>query len=344
MKYHPDKNQNDKNAEEKFKAINEAYQILSDDEKRGIYDRFGKAGLEGHSGGSRGGFSGFDDLGSIFEEMFGGGFSSRGRSRQRKKYSYNLDMQIELTIEFNEAVFGCEKEITYNYKKACKDCKGTGAKNGKFTTCPHCKGHGQIHIRQGFMTFSQPCPNCEGTGETISQKCNTCNGLGYTTQKDTFSVKIPEGVDNGNRIRVSGRGNISPEGTRGDLYIIISVKEDKHFIRHDDDIYIEVPLFFTQVALGATIKIPGLRGELELKVPKGTRDKEQFRFPKEGVKAPNGYTQGDLIVQIKIQYPKSLTQEQEELLQKLQASFGVESSPHESIFDSMFEKVKKWFG
>lgn len=346
MKYHPDKNPDDKEAEEKFKAVNEAYQVLSDDEKRAIYDRYGKEGLQGH--GQAGGFSGggFEDLSSIFEEMFGGsGFGGFGGSsrKERKTYNYNLDIAIELTIEFNEAIFGCKKDVKYSYKDACKSCKGTGAKGGKLSTCPHCEGHGQIHMRQGFMTFAQTCPHCSGSGQAVTSKCNTCNSSGYKEIKDNFEVSIPEGVNNGNRIRVSNRGNIAPDGSRGDLYLQIKVKEDSHFVRHDDDIYIEVPIFFTQVALGDTITIPGLRGELELKIPAGTKDKEQFKFKNEGVTSVQGFGKGDLIVQIKINYPKKLNNEQKELLEKLQDSFGLESKPHESSFEGMFDKVKKWF-
>jgi molecular chaperone DnaJ len=198
-------------------------------------------------------------------------------------------------------------------------------------------------MRQGFMTFAQTCPHCNGSGEQVGSKCTKCHGRGYEEVEDTFEINIPEGIDNGNRMRVSGKGNIAPDGTRGDLYVQIKVKEDKHFVRYDNDIYIEVPLFFTQVALGSTIKIPSLRGELELKVPKGTKDKEQFRFKGEGVKSVQGYGKGDLIVQINIKYPTSLNDEQEELLEKLQESFGIESKPHESTFESMFDKVKKWF-
>ncbi len=345
MKYHPDKNPDDTDAEEKFKAVNEAYQVLSDDEKRAIYDRYGKSGLEGH--GQGGGFSGgFDDISSIFEEMFGGGgFGGFGGSsrRERKTYNYNLDIAVEVSVEFNEAVFGTKKEIKYTYKDACPDCKGTGAKDGKLSTCPHCQGQGQIHMRQGFMTFAQTCPHCQGTGQAATDKCGTCNGLGYKEKEDKFDVSIPEGVNDGNRIRVSNRGNIAPNGQRGDLYLQINVKEDSHFIRHGDDIYLEVPIFFTQVALGAKIKIPGLRGELQLKIPAGTKDKEQFKFEGEGVKSVQGYGKGDLIVQIKITYPKTLNNEQKELLEKLQESFGLESKPHESNFENMFDKVKGWF-
>ncbi|RXJ98431.1 molecular chaperone DnaJ [Arcobacter sp. CECT 8986] len=346
MKYHPDKNPDDTQAEEKFKAINEAYQVLSDEEKRAIYDRYGKAGLEGH--GQGGGFSsaGFDDLSSIFEEMFGSAFSGGGgfgSRRQRKTYNYNLDIGIEVQVEFNEAVFGSKKDITYKYKDACSTCKGTGAKDGKLSTCSTCQGQGQVHMRQGFMTFAQTCPNCHGTGEAKAENCKKCSGTGYHEKEETFEVNIPEGVNDGNRIRVSKKGNIAPDGSRGDLYIQISVKEDSHFVRHGDDIYIEIPLFFTQVALGGKIKIPGLRNELELVIPQGAKDKQQFTFKGEGVKSVQGYGKGDLIVQIQITYPKSLNNEQKELLEKLQESFGIESKPHESSFENMFDKVKKWF-
>ncbi len=347
MKYHPDKNPGDTEAEEKFKAVNEAYQVLSDDEKRQIYDRYGKAGLEGH-GQSRGFSSGgFDDLGSIFEEMFSGsgfgGFGGSSRGRERKTYNYNLDVAIELEVEFNEAIFGAKKEINYSQKKACNDCKGTGAKNGKLSTCSHCNGQGQVHMRQGFMTFAQTCPHCEGSGEAASTKCKSCTGSGYKASKEKFEVNIPEGVNNGNRIRVSNKGNIAPDGTQGDLYLQIKVKEDSHYVRHDDDIYVEIPIFFTQIALGTTIKIHGLRNELELTIPTGTKDKEQFKFNGEGVKSVQGYGKGDLIVQVKIKYPKTINSEQKELLEKLQDSFGIESKQHESNFDGMFKKVKKWF-
>ncbi len=343
MKYHPDKNPDDHEAEEKFKAVNEAYQVLNDDEKRSIYDRYGKAGLEGHGQGGGFGSAGFDDLGSIFEEMFGSAFGGGGRRQQRKTYNYNLDIGLEEAVEFNEAVFGCKKEVKFKYKNACKPCKGTGAKDGKLGTCSTCAGQGQVHARQGFMTFAQTCPTCQGSGQSVAKKCTKCTGLGYEEIEDSFEVNIPEGVNNGNRIRISNKGNIAPDGTRGDLYIQILVKEDPHFIRHDDDIYYEVPLFFTQVALGGNITIPGLRGELELKIPAGTKDKEQFKFEGQGVKSVQGYGQGDLIVQVKIQYPKKLNDEQKELLEKLQESFGIESKPHESNFEGMFDKVKNWF-
>lgn len=343
--YHPDKNQGDKEAEAKFKYINEAYQVLSDDKQRSIYDRYGKEGLQGMGGGGRSssGMGGFEDLGSIFEEMFGGGFGGGSRRSRADMDKYPLDMNVDITISFNEAVFGCEKEINYKYKKACQSCKGTGAKDGKLSTCSQCQGQGQVYIRQGFMTFSQTCPVCNGEGTMPSEKCNDCHGSGYTEVKESVKINVPKGIDNGNRLRVGGRGNIGKNGHRGDLYVTFKVKADKHFIRSENDVYIEIPVFFTQAITGDEITIPSLTGELKLQLDVGTRDKQQFKFRNEGIEDVHGHGKGDLIAQVNITYPKKLTEEQRQLLSKLQESFGIESKPHESVLDSAIEKMKSWF-
>jgi molecular chaperone DnaJ len=344
MQYHPDRNPDNKEAEEKFKLINEAYQVLSNDEKRSIYDRYGKAGLEGRGMGGFGGGANMDDIMDIFNSMFGGGFggfSQRGSSRDTAKYA--LDFEMRYTLEFNEAIFGCEKEIEIEYKTSCEACKGTGAKDGKIETCKTCNGQGQVVSRQGFMTFAQTCPHCHGAGSVAKEKCSICGGKTYEVKKDKVTVKVPAGIDNGNRLRVKGYGNVSKNGQRGDLYVTFSVKEDEHFIRNGNDIYIEVPVFFTQAILGEKVKIPSLKGELELNMKKGTNDKEQFIFANEGVADVHNGRKGRFIAQIKIVYPKSLTDEQKELLEKLQNSFGIDSKPHKSVFESCFEKVKEWF-
>jgi len=328
LKYHPDRNPDDKEAEEKFKIVNEAYQVLSDDEKRAIYDRYGKEGLQGQ--GMGGGFGGasMDDIMDIFNSMFGGGGGfggGFGRTRRDPSQKYALDFEIELPLKFNEAVFGCEKKIDITYKTYCRDCQGTGAKDGKLSTCDYCGGQGQIMMRQGFMTFTQECPKCHGVGKKIEQKCPTCHGKGYETREDTVTVKIPAGVDSGNRLRAQGYGNEAKNGHNG------------------NDIYIEVPVFFTQAILGETISIPALKGELDLELKPGTKDREQFVFNGEGVADVHSGRKGRLIAQVKMVLPKKLNDEQRQLLEKLQESYGVESRPHKSTFESAFERIKGWF-
>ena len=342
LKYHPDKNPGDKEAEEKFKLINEAYQVLSDDEKRAIYDRYGKAGLEGQGGG----FSNatMDDIMDIFNSMFGGGFGGFGQGQRRDpSRRYALDFEIELDLAFHEAVFGSEKKLSIRYKTPCQACRGTGAKNGAMHTCDYCGGQGQVVMRQGFMTFAQECPKCHGSGKRITEHCDACSAKGYTIKEEEVTVKIPAGVDSGNRLRVAGHGNEDASGRRGDLYVTFLVEEDDHFIRHGNDIYIEVPVFFTQAILGETITIPALQGELELHLHKGTKDREQFVFDNEGVPDVHSGRKGRLIAQVKLIMPTKLTDRQKELLEALQESFGVESRPHKSTFESAFEKIKGWF-
>lgn len=346
-KYHPDKNPGDEAAEHKFKLCNEAYQCLSDEQQKSIYDRYGKEGLQGMGGGGgRRSSGGFDDLGSMFEDMFNGfGGSGGGRRRQNPADmdKYPLDMNVDMRISFSDAVFGCEKEVSFKYKKACKDCKGTGAKNGKLSTCKQCGGQGQVGIQQGFMTFTQTCPVCNGTGSSASNPCKSCKGSGYDEVKESVTVKIPAGIDTGNRLRISGKGNIGKKGNRGDLYVTFEVEQDKHFIRDDNDVYIEIPVFFTQAITGDTISIPSLTGELELELSVGTRDKQRFTFRGEGIADVHGHGKGNLIAIINIQYPEKINDEQAELLTKLQDSFGVESKPHEGVLESAIDKMKSWF-
>lgn len=340
LKYHPDRNPDDKEAEEMFKKINEAYQILSDNEKRQIYDTYGKKGLESS------GF-GFSDMeGSIFDifnSVFGGGFSGGFNTRPQRQDKYPRDLGVELQLSFNEAIFGCKKEIEILYKKACSSCKGSGAKNGKTTTCNACKGSGRETFSQGFMTFAQTCSKCRGSGEMIAEKCEKCNGKGYQEESEKFEVNIPEGVDSHNQIRVAKRGNIMPDGSRGDLYLEISVEEDEHFIRHHNDVYLEVPIFFTLVMLGGVIKIPALTKELELKIPIGVKDKQQFIFHGEGIKSVNSGRKGNFIVVVNITYPTKIDEKQKEMLQSLHQSFGYKESTPINCLEGLVEKVKSWF-
>ncbi|MDR1460712.1 MAG: molecular chaperone DnaJ [Campylobacteraceae bacterium] len=344
LKYHPDRNQGDKKAEEKFKQINEAYQVLSDLNKREIYDKYGKNGLD------RQGFSHFSeqnyedimgDLGSIFESVFGRNFGfSGGAGNRQRSGKYSLDTETDILLEFNEAIFGCKKKIIFTYKSPCKECDGTGSEDKKLSECPECKGKGQVFYRQGFMTFSQTCSKCGGSGQVIKNPCKKCKGKAYEELEESVMVDIPEGVDNNNRIRVAKKGNIASNGSRGDAYVFIRVKEDSHFVRDGQHIYIEVPIFFTQAILGESITIPALRGTKELKLPQGTQDKQQFIFKNEGVKDLRTKQLGSFIAQISIKYPKSLNDEQKEMLKKLQESFGIKSSVHD---ESVFDKIKNWF-
>jgi molecular chaperone DnaJ len=348
MKYHPDRNPNDKEAEEKFKYLSQAYEVLKDKEKRAIYDKYGKAGLESQGRGGFNAHQNMDDIMEMFNSMFGngsggfGGFGGRGQQRQANQ-KYNLDFEIELPLKFNEAVFGCEKKIDIRYKVPCDDCDGTGAENGDLETCSYCNGQGQVVMKQGFMSFAQTCPQCHGEGQSIASKCGSCSGRGYHEEPDTITLNIPAGVDTGNRLRAQGYGNRAKNGQRGDLYLTFEVEQDEHFIRDGSNIYIEVPVFFTQAVLGASITIPSLDGELELDLKVGTKDKEQFIFNNEGVADVHSGQRGKLVAQVSIIYPKKLNDEQREMLEKLQESFGVESKPHTSTFDIAFSKVKKWF-
>jgi molecular chaperone DnaJ len=346
MKYHPDRNPDDKEAEEKFKALSEAYEVLKDDEKRAIYDRYGKAGLEGQGmGGGFGGSQNMDDIMDMFNSMFGGagGFGGSRQKRREPNQKYNLDFEIEFPLKFNEAVFGCSKEIDIKYKVSCDDCKGTGAENGKLETCDYCNGQGQVVMKQGFMSFAQTCPKCHGEGQKVASTCQSCSGRGYHEEPETITITVPAGVDSGNRLRAQGHGNQSRSGQRGDLYITFNVEQDEHFIRDGNNIYIEVPVFFTQAILGESITIPCLDGELELDLKVGTKDKSQFAFRDEGVQDVHGAGRGQLIAQVKIIYPTKLTDEQKELLEQLQESFGVESKPHKSKFENAYSKVTDWF-
>jgi len=343
MKYHPDRNPDDKEAEDKFKVVNEAYQVLSDEEKRSIYDRYGKEGLEGQGMG-RGGFGGanMDDVMDMFNSMFGGGFGG-GRSRRDPSQKYALDFEIELSLEFHEAVFGCKKDIDMTYKTPCEDCDGTGAKDAKVASCDYCGGQGQVLMRQGPMQFAQTCPKCHGQGTVIKEACPSCEGEGYHVKEDTVTLTIPAGVDTGNRLRAQGYGNEGRNNQRGDLIFTFIVKEDENFVRNGSDIYIEVPVFFTQAILGETLSIPTLDGEMELELKKGTLDKEQYVFPGEGVVDVHSGQKGRLVAQVKMILPKKVNEEQKELLEKLQESYGVESRPHKSTFEGAFDRVKSWF-
>ena len=336
MKYHPDRNQGNDEAEEKFKEINEAYQILSDNNQRSIYDRHGKEGLQG-GGGFRSSSGGMGDIfGDIFEDFFGGG----GRKQQERR-PYELDAITSINLSFTEAIFGCKKDIHYSYRVPCEPCGATGAKGGEISTCSTCRGEGQVYMKQAFMTISQTCPTCRGAGKSAKAVCNSCKGKCYQMHEDSISAEIPEGVDSGMRIRVANRGN-EYKGQKGDLYLQVDVAEDESFIRDGVDIYLQVPVFFTDILLEKKLALPSLRGEVDLYLTKNMKDKEQCVFKGQGVKDVRSNRKGNFIVQVEMQYPKKISGEQKELLQQLDASFSSEKQLENGFLDKILNRMKQW--
>ncbi len=327
LKYHPDRNNGDKDAEERFKEVSEAYAVLSDNEKRAIYDKYGKEGLDGAGGG--GGFGGFgmSDFEEMFSSIFGFGFGRAGaRGRKQREDKFDLNAGVITKVSFKDAFFGCKKEVNFTKKTSCAACGGSGAKGGEVQPCVRCGGRGMVQIAQGFMSFAQTCPLCSGSGENVKEQCKTCGGKGFTAARSSVSFELPEGIADGMRLRLAGKGNEGARAT-GDLYVEVSVEPHKHFVRQGDDIWRKVAVHFTQAALGATIKVEGLRSEVDLKLAVGTRDGEMFKFIGGGARNAQTGRIGDFIVQVEVTMPKSLSREQRELLEKLQQSFGIKDAP-----------------
>lgn len=338
VRYHPDKNPGDAEAEEKFKEAAEAYGVLSDEEKRGRYDRFGHAGMSGSAGFDP---SQFADFGDILGDLFGFGdvFGSRGR-RSNRPVRGN-DLRYDLQIEFMDAVFG--KEISLNVPRVtgCQKCGGSGAKPGtQPVTCTGCGGRGQVRYAQGFFAVSRTCPQCGGTGRTVKDPCSDCGGAGRVREEKKISVRIPAGVDDGSRLRVAGEGEGGYNGgPPGDLYVFIAVREHPRFTRRDYDIHSEHTVSYVQAALGAETKTETLDGEETLKVPAGTQPGQVFRLRHKGVPYLDGSGRGDHYVHVGVRIPTSLTEEQRRLLEELAELEGEETSSEKGVF----EKVKEFF-
>jgi molecular chaperone DnaJ len=340
MQYHPDRNPGDHRAEERFKECSEAYQVLSDPEKRAAYDRYGHAGVSGAGqGGSP--FVDFQDLGDIFGDLFGfniGGNGGRRQSRAQK----GRDLRYDQTIEFEDAVFGKETEVTIRRMERCADCNGLGTASGRGpATCQQCQGRGQVRYQQGFFSIARTCNVCGGTGTVISDPCKTCHGDGRVEREHTIQVSIPAGVEDGTRIRYQGEGDAGRAGgPSGDLYIVLSVKPHKFFERDGHNLHCQIPISITQAALGAEINIPTLEGPAALKIPEGTQSGREFRMRGKGVPYLNEHGRGDLIAQVVVQTPKKLTRVQKELLRQLGETLTVENTPTPR---GLFEKVKEIF-
>lgn len=344
MKYHPDKNPGDHSAEARFKEIGEAFEVLSDEDKRAAYDRYGHAAFEQGGFGRGGGFHDPQDIfrevfggagGGIFEEFFGGGGSRGGAQR-------GSDLRYDLEISLEEAAKGVEKTIKYRRQATCEVCDGSGAEPGSGRrTCPTCGGTGQVISSRGFFQVRQPCPTCQGTGQVVEQPCSHCSGQGVVNETNTLKVKIPAGVDTGSRLRSSGSGEAGLMGApTGDLYVIIHVQDHEVFERHDENLYCLIPIKFTLAALGGTIEVPTLNGRASLKIPAGTQSGTTFRLRGKGMPTLRGGHHGDQLVQVEIEVPKKLNHEQREKLEAFAEACGDADQP---VSESFFEKAKKWF-
>ena len=344
MKYHPDRNPDDKAAEEKFKEANEAYEVLSDAAKRSAYDQYGHAGVDPQMGGGGGGPGGanFSDIfGDVFSDFFGGG----GRGGQRGGAQRGSDLRYTLELDLEEAVRGTTVTIRVPTLVNCKPCDGSGAKKGTTpVTCTTCGGIGQVRMQQGFFSVQQTCPRCHGSGKMITDPCGSCHGHGRVEEHKTLSVKVPAGVDTGDRIRLSGEGEAGAVGgPAGDLYVVVNVREHAIFQRDGKHLYCEVPISFADAALGGELEVPTLDGRVKLKIPEGTQTGKMFRLRGKGVAPVRGGGAGDLMCKVAVETPVNLDKRQRELLDEFRKTLEGDSS-HSPKANGWFEGVKRFFG
>lgn len=347
LKYHPDRNPGNKEAEDRFKEAAEAYSVLIDSERRSVYDRFGQEGLRGE--GFRG-FTGFDAsifeefediLGSFFDFGFGDLFGTRSQRRARTpRRGRDLALELELTLE--EAAFGVEKEIKLDRTETCPSCHGSGMRPGtQRSVCQHCQGRGQVRYQQGFFSVSRTCSYCHGTGEVITSPCDECRGSGNVKKRKSLNIKVPGGVDQDSKMRLAGEGEAGYQGSPpGDLYVIVHLKKHKFFERDGNDLACEIPVSFSQAALGTTVEIPTLEKNELLQIPAGTQPGMVFKLKGKGIKSIESYRKGDLYVKVTVQTPERLTKDQKALLKKFAESRGEEI---EGIDKSIIAKVKNFF-
>jgi molecular chaperone DnaJ len=346
VKYHPDKNAGDKTAEEKFKELGEAYEVLSDPQKRAAYDQYGHAAFDRRSGGF-GRAGGFHDPFDIFREVFGGGsifedlFGGGGRMDPTQPQRGD-DLRYDMEISFEEAAHGCEKEISLTKPEPCETCAGSGVEEGsRVRTCPACGGRGQVVSSRGIFSIAQTCPQCQGAGHVIDKPCKSCRGSGRRERTSKIKLRIPAGVDTGSRLRSAGNGEAGRRGgPPGDLYVVLHVSPHDIFQRDGDDLLCEVPVSFVQAALGAEIEVPTLEGKMAIKVPPGTQPGTMFRLKGRGVKNIQGYGHGDLHVRINVEVPTQLSGAQKAKLQEFAELCNGKESP---ISQSFFEKAKNLF-
>ena len=343
VKYHPDKNKGDKASEEKFKEASEAYHVLSNAERKQNYDNFGHAAFE-NGGGGRGGFGNFDfssSFSDIFEDFFGEGFG--GGRRSRRSNNRGSDLRYDLSITLEEAYAGKKQDIKFSTSEKCTTCKGSGSKPGtSASSCSMCGGHGQVRSSQGFFTVQQTCPQCSGSGEQITNPCSECSGQGKRQASKRLSVTIPKGVDDGTRIRLSGKGEAGTKGAgSGDLYLFINVYSHDLFKRSDENLFFECPISIADAALGTSIEIPTIDGgKAKIKIPAGTQSGKQFRLKGKGMPYMRGSGNGDLYIQVNTEVPISLNREQKELLEKFREIENEKSNPSIKKF---FQKAKSFW-
>jgi len=346
LKWHPDRHPEDKaEAEAKFRESTEAYSVLSDSQKRQIYDTYGHSGLSGAGGGVD--FSGtiFQDFHDIFGDFFGFEDLFSGRRRGGRRSQRGSDLRYDMTLNFEEAATGVNTKIKIPRQEFCGACNGTGAKAGTgVVACQSCGGRGQLAYQQGFFTITRTCPSCQGAGQIIKERCTECRGQGRIEKERTIELRIPPGVDTGTRLRVQGEGEPGPNGgPTGDLYVVLEVKEHAFFERRGADLYCTIPISIAQAALGAELQVPGLSGEEKLKIPEGAESGAVFRIRGKGLADPHGGGRGDLYYHVRVLTPSKLTREQRKLIEQLGASLKVENKPAERG-SSLFDKVKDIFG
>ena len=349
LKWHPDRNpENKTEAEAKFRECTEAYSVLSDPQKKQVYDTYGHAGLSSTGAGQGFDQTIFQDFHDIFGDFFGfedlfGGGSRRGRGRSRAQRG--ADLRYDMTLTFEEAAAGVATKIKLPRQEFCEACNGTGAKKGTgVITCPDCGGRGQLAYTQGFFTITRNCPTCQGAGQIIKERCPECRGQGRMEREKTIELRIPPGVDTGTRLRVAGEGEPGPNGgPNGDLYVVLEVKEHPFFERRGADLYCTIPISIAQATLGTELSAPGLNGEEKLKIPEGTQGGAVFRVKGKGLPDPHGGGRGDLYYHVRVLTPTKLTREQRKLIEQLGATLKVENKPAERG-SSIFDKVKDIFG
>jgi len=344
LRYHPDRNPGDRVAEEKFKVASEAYQVLSDADKRAAYDRYGHAGL-GAQGFGAGPFAGGVDIGDIFGDLFGEMFSMGGMPRGASRASRQQrgdDLRFDLTIDFEDAVFGTEKEVKIRRLETCSVCSGRGSASGRGpSVCSHCQGRGQLRYQQGFFSVARTCGACGGAGSVIGDPCSTCRGEGRAAVEIKLNVKVPPGVEEGTRIRYAGEGDMGRVGgPKGDLYVVLSIRPHDYFERHGQDLHCVLPISFPQAAMGDEFEIPGIDGPVNIKIPEGTQSGKELHIRGRGVPHLNERGKGDLIVKVVVQIPRKLNRAQRELVAKLAESMAVDNKP---TSPGLMEKMKDLF-